>query len=108
MKYATNSTKKGAPMRLSFVDVKKAYFNAKPKRNLLMSFPKELGLPSNLEERQVRCVYGTRDARALWEDVHRHCLEDIGFRGGVVSPRCFYHAERDLCHPRGRLYLPGL
>ena len=39
MKYACNSTKNGVPMRLSFMDIKKAYFHAKPRRNLFLNFP---------------------------------------------------------------------
>ena len=46
--------------------------------------------------RQVRCVYGTRDAGAIWEDCYRDCLEDMGFSNGVSSPCCFFHNERDL------------
>ena len=44
----------GKPLRLSFVDVRKAYFNGIPKRPLYMAFPKELGLPANLVAKQVR------------------------------------------------------
>ena len=61
-----------------------------------MIFPKELGLPAGLVARHVRCVYGSRDAGALWEDVYRQCLEDMGFANGVASPCCFYHKEKDL------------
>ena len=32
----------------------------------------------------------------MWEDVYRHCLEDMGFRSGVASPYFFYNPERDL------------
>ena len=78
------------------MDVKKAYFNATPRRNLFMNFPKELGLPAGLVARHVKCVYGARDAGALWEDVYRHCLEKMGFVSGVASPCCFFHKSRDL------------
>ena len=86
----------GVPQSLSFVDVRKAYFNGNPKRNLFMSFPRELGLPPNLVGRQVRCVYGTRDAGEIWEDWYRDCLEDMGLSSGVSFPCCFFHKERDL------------
>ena len=56
-----------------------------------MSFPKEMGLPSNLVAKQVRCVYGTRDAGAIWEDTYRDALEAMGFTSGEASPCCFYH-----------------
>ena len=88
-KYADQPTKNGAPQRLSFVDIRKAYFNAIPKRNVFMSLPKELGLPGRWVAKQVRCVYGTRDAGALWEDTYRDALEATGFMSGVASPCIF-------------------
>ena len=65
-RYADHPIKNGLPQRISFVDIRKAYFNGIPKRNIFMSLPKELGLPSHLVGKQVRCVYGTRDAGAIW------------------------------------------
>ena len=61
-----------------------------------MSLPKELGLPGHWVAKQVRCVYGTRDAGALWEDTYRAALEDMGFKSGIASPCIFSHADRDL------------
>ena len=83
-------------MRLGFVDIRKAYFNAIPKRNIFMTLPKELGLPGHWVAKQVRCVYGTRDAGALWEDTYRAALESMGFSSGVASPCVFHHNERDI------------
>ena len=65
-KYADEPVRLGKQQRISFVDIKKAHFNALPKRNIFMSLPKELGLPGHWVAKQVRCVYGTRDAGALW------------------------------------------
>ena len=59
---AKERTGNGKPLRLSFVDVRKAYFNGIPKRDIYRSFPKVVGLPSNLLAKQIRCVYGTRVA----------------------------------------------
>ena len=78
MKYAYEPRKNNVPMRLSFVDIKKAYVNAQTRRSVSIDFPKELGLPSNLVARHVRCVYGSRDAGTLWEDVCRLRLESTG------------------------------
>ena len=94
--YASNPTKAGVPQRLSFVDVRKAYFNGKQKRSLFMSFPGELGLPPNLVGRQVCCVYGACDSGAIWEDCYRDCLEDMGFTSGISSPCRFFHKEHEL------------
>ena len=94
--YAKERTRKGMPLRLSFVDVRKAYFNGIPKRGVYMSFPKEMGLPSNLVANQVRCVYGTRDAGAMWEDTYRDALEARGFTSGEASPCYFYHPTKGI------------
>ena len=93
---AQERTRKGSPLRLSFLDVKKAYFNGIPRRDVYMSLPKELGLPSHFVGKQVRCVYGTRDAGAIWEETYREALESIGFTSGVASPCCFFHKDRGL------------
>ena len=61
-----------------------------------MSLPKELGLPSHLVGKQVRCVYGTRDAGAIWEDTYRVALETAGFTSGIASPCIFQHYQRDI------------
>ena len=44
----------------------------------------------------MRCVDGTRDARAIWEDTFRTVLEAADFKSGIASPCIFYHAKRDL------------
>ena len=46
--YAKERTRSGKPLALSFVDVRKTCFNGIPKSDIYMSFPKEMGLPSNL------------------------------------------------------------
>ena len=40
--YTKERTRKGMPLRLSFVDVRKAYFNGIPKGEIYMNFPKEM------------------------------------------------------------------
>lgn len=39
----------------------------------------------------VRCMYGTRDAGAIWEQCYAKCLIDLGFTQGTASPCCFSH-----------------
>ena len=53
-------------------------------------------MPGHWVAKQVRCVYGTRDAGALWEDTYRAALEGMEFKSGVASPCIFSHADRDL------------
>ena len=95
-RYVSERSRGGKPLRLSFVDIRKAYFNALPERDIYMRLPKEMGLPPNLVAKQVRCVYGTRDAGKLWEDTYTQVLEGMGFTTGVSNPCVFYHAEREL------------
>ena len=85
-----------APLQLSFIDIKKAYFNGVPTRDIYMSLPAEIGLPKHFIAKQTKCVYGTRDAGMIWESCYRKALEDMGFVTGVSNPCLFAHAERGI------------
>ena len=78
--------------QLSFVDVCKAYFYGVPDRSLYVRFPPELGMPKNFVGKLVRCMYGTRDAGAIWKNCYTKCLVDLAFKQGVASPCCLTHA----------------
>ena len=93
---AQERVRDGKKLRISVIDIRKDYFHGIPKRPVYMSFPKELGLPSHFVAKLVRCVYGTRDAGAIWEDCYRGALEEIGVQSGVASPCCFYHPGRSI------------
>ena len=84
------------PLRLSFIDIKKAYFNGVPTRDIYMSLPPELGLPKHFVAKQTRCVYGTRDAGMIWEQCYRNALEGMGFTSGISNPCLFHHPSRDI------------
>lgn len=86
----------GAYVRLGFVDAKKAYFNGVPKRNVFVRLPREMSLPAHMVGLQVRCVHGTRDAGAIWEETYRSCLEADGFTSGVASPCIFHNKKRNI------------
>ena len=86
-RYTSERKRKGKALRVSFVDIRKAYFNAL--REIFMRATKELRLPPNTVAKQVRCVYGTRDAGKLWEDTYTMVLEAMGFRTGVTNPCIF-------------------
>ena len=83
-------------MRISFVDIRKAYFNAIPERAIFMKLPPEMGMDPEAVARQVRCVYGTMDAGRLWEDTYTQILTDMGFRTGVSNPCVFFQPSRDI------------
>ena len=78
-------------LQLSFVDVRKAYFYGVPERKIYVRLPPELGLGKGTVGKLVRCMYGTRDAGAIWESCYAKCLVDLGFTQGVASPCCFHH-----------------
>ena len=84
------------PMRLNYIDMKKAYFNGVPSRLLYMTLPPELGLPKHFVAKQTRCVYGTRDAGMIWEQCYRDALESNGCSSGVSNPCLFRHIDRDM------------
>ena len=91
-KFASERRRGNFNLRISFVDIKKAYFNGIPTRDIYMSVPKEMGLPPGTLAKQVRCVYGTRDAGKIWEDTYTQVLEGAGFHAGgsdqfVISMR---------------------
>ena len=47
--------------------------------------------------RQVRCVYGTRDAGKLWENTYTRAMEHAGFVTGTAKPCfCGYNKARDI------------
>ena len=89
--WATERTRRGKKLKLSFVDIRKAYFNGRPKRNIYIRLPPELGLPRETLGKLARCMYGTRDAGAIWEQCFADCLVQLGFQQGAASPCCFHH-----------------
>ena len=95
-KCASTRKRSSKPLRLSFVDIRKAYFNAIPERAIDMKLPKEMGLSPDLVARQVRCVYGTRDAGKVWEDTCTQEMEHAGFMTGTANPCACYHQIRDI------------
>ena len=95
-RYSSERTRGGKALKISFVDIRKAYFNALPKRLLHVFLPKELGVPKDKVGELLRCVYGTRDAGQLWEETYADFLVSIGFIRGIGSPCCFFHPTRNL------------
>ena len=91
--WATEQPKGGKHLKLSFVDIRKAYFNGIPKRSLHVRLPPELGLPRDVVGNLERCMYGTRDAGAIWESCYVDCLVGMGFVQGMGPPCCGEHPQ---------------
>ena len=58
---------------------------------MFVKLPFDLGMGKGKAGRLRRCIYGTRDACALWEATYAKVLTDLGFRQGGSSPCVFYH-----------------
>ena len=78
------------------MDIRKAYFNAIPEREIYMRLPPEMGLGPDVVAKQVRCVCGTRDAGRLWEDTYTRVLNHAGFITGVSNPCVFFHPGKNI------------
>ena len=68
--FASQRIQNGKPLQLSFVDVKKASFYGIPEREIYARLPSELGVSKQYVGKLVWCMYGTRDAGAIWESVY--------------------------------------
>ena len=84
--WATRRTHEGKPLKLSFVDIRKAYFNGTPSRRLYIRLPPEMGMGKSTVARLERCMYGTRGAVASWEGVYTDAILAMGFTQGAASP----------------------
>ena len=94
--FSSQRTRNGKPLQISFVDVKKAYFYGIPEREIFVRLPAELGVSKKYVGKLVRCMYGTRDAGAIWESCYASCLTKLGFIQGKASPCCFSHPVWDV------------
>ena len=85
-------------MQLSFVDVKRAYFNAKVDRD---SAPCFVELPPEDPDRATHCgellrhMYGTRSAADAWKEEYSTMLVRLGFVQGDSSANVFFTAAAD-------------
>ena len=80
-------------MKIHFLDVRKAYFNGRPRRRMYIRLPAELGLGKGYLGRMERTMYGTRDAGAIWEQTFTDALLKMGFTQGLASPCTFRHED---------------
>ncbi len=85
--------------QLSFVDVSRAYFNAKIHEN---GEPTFVDLPPGDPDSASMCallkrhMYGTRMAADGWQEEYSTLLVGLGFRHGQACPNVFYHPGRKV------------
>ena len=80
------------PLKLSFIDVKKAHLCSDVLRELYVEPPPEANEQPNIVWRLQRAMYGTRDAAAVWEREWTKTLNSVGFKSGVGNP-ALLHCE---------------
>ena len=80
------------PLKLSFIDVKKARLCSDVVRELYVEPPPEANEPPDIVWRLQRAMYGTRDAAAAWEREWTKTLNSVGFKSGVSNP-ALLHCE---------------
>ena len=82
-------------MKIDFIDIRRAYFYAKARRDVYVKLPpedQEEGMCGKLN----KAMYGTRDAAQNWEEEYCEALINMGFSHGQSSPCVFYHKKRNL------------
>ncbi len=86
-------------MQMSFVDISRAYFNAKLDKdtNTYVQLPTEDPSHDQCCAKLVRHMYGTRAAADGWQEEYSSFLvETMGFVQGVSSPCVFRHPTKML------------
>ena len=81
------------PLKLSFIDVKKAHLCSDVLRELYVEPPPEANEPLDIVWQLQRAMYGTRDAAAAWEREWTRTLSSVGFESGVSNP-ALLHSEK--------------
>ena len=91
--------------QMSFVDVKRAYCNARVDREAAQCF---VDLPPEDADRGTKCaellrhMYGTRPAADGWQEEYSTALVRMGFVQGTASPNVFRHHAREIsCSAHG-------
>ena len=88
----------GEPLKLLYLDVSRAHWYAKAKRDVYIKLPAEdprSGDPS-ICGKLCKSMYGTLDAAQLWAEDYTTNLERAGFEKGKASPCHFRHSDRDV------------
>ena len=81
--------------KLDFIDVRRAYFHAKARREVYVELPQEDHQPG-MCGKLSKSMYGTRDAAQNWEHAYMEFLENAGFRSGTATPCVFHNRDRDI------------
>ena len=83
----------GWSSKIDFIDISRAYFDAKARRPLYVKLPNE-DHEQGMVGRLNKAMYGTRDAVQTWEYEFHDFMTSIGFTASKTSPCVFYHAKK--------------
>jgi hypothetical protein len=81
--------------KIDFIDVRRAYFFAKAKREVYVDLIGEDSEPG-MCGRLAKIMYGTRDAAQNWKEEYTSFPVGTGFRKGRASPCVFFYKERNI------------
>lgn len=81
------------------IDAREAHLHVCPDRDVFVRPPPEIRRKGRCGWLR-RCLYGTRDAPAMWEAYYAADLINHGFIRGIASPCVFVHATKDLRYLR--------
>ena len=82
-------------MKIEFIDVRRAYFQANAIREVYVELPEE-DYEEGMCGKLIRAMYGTRDAAQNWEHAYNEFMENCGFKRGIASPCVYWHQERGI------------
>ena len=82
-------------MKIDFVDISRAFFQADAIREVYVELPDEDQSPG-MCGKLLKSMYGTRDAAQNWGMAYTDFMESIGFVKGKSSPCTFYNQKREL------------
>ncbi len=85
--------------QISFVDITRAYFNAKIEGSdapTFVSLPNEDPDSETMCGRLLRHMYGTRGAADGWQQEYPTALIELGFEQWISCPNVFHHVGRQI------------
>ena len=75
-------------MKLEFIDVRRAYFQANAVRDVFVELPEE-DAEEGMCGMLLKSMYGTRDAAQNWECSYVGAMIEMGLKGGLQFHVCF-------------------
>ena len=88
------TSRRGHPLKIVFIDVKKAHLKAAVSRLLYIELPEEENSP-NMVGRLNFSMYGILDAAANWEKEHNDMYTSSGYVQGTAFSCSFRNEEED-------------